>query len=547
LAVTSQKTVRPPRLRLWLAVAGLATLVVVAVVVFAAGSGTAPPVQPLPAIYPNRVGPEAMFTAGNVATDSDATLDQLKSLGVDRVHVYMHWADIAPDPTSTTRPNFDATDPAAYPASGWAPFDAVVRALSARHMGIDLDLVPPPPYWAAGRGQPRQKTFQPEWKPSAAEFGQFVRAVGIRYNGHYAPPGASAPLPRVAFWSIWNEPNLGIELAPEAIDHSTIEVAPRYYRALVDAAWSAFAATGHGHDTILIGETAPAAITVGGPGDFNAMAPLRFLRALYCVDSNYRPLAGVAATERGCPATAAGSAHFAAEHPGLFHARGFADHPYPQGLPPNKITPDEPDFAELAAIPKLEATLDRLQRVYGSGTKFPIWSTEFGYQTVPPDPEAGTVTPQRAAYYLNWAEYLTWLDPRIRSYDQYLLADPPGGAFATGLETAAGVPKPGFYAFRMPLYLPVTSTAAGRPLVVWGAVRPAPDAARQTRRAQSVQIQFKAAGAASFRTVAHATIISPHGYFEMHQTFPRSGQVRLGWNPPHGATEFSRTVDITLT
>ena len=57
-------------------------------------------------------------------------------------------------------------------------------------------------------------------------------------------------------------------------------------------------------------------------------------------------------------------------------------------------------------MPTLEATLDRLQRVYGSDTKFPIWSTEFGYLTNPPNPQY-TVTPALAAYYLNWAEYMT--------------------------------------------------------------------------------------------------------------------------------------------
>ena len=35
--------------------------------------------------------------------------------------------------------------------------------------------------------------------------------------------------------------------------------------------------------------------------------------------------------------------------------------------------------------------------VYGSHTRFPIYSTEFGYQTTPPDTEAGTVSPQQAA------------------------------------------------------------------------------------------------------------------------------------------------------
>ena len=522
-------------------------MVVVLVVVLAVGAGS-PTVAALPPIYPNRVGPETMFTAGSVATDSTATLKQLAALGVNRVHVYMHWADIAPEATSRTRPPFDATDPAAYPASGWAPYDQVVRTLAAIHVGVDLDLVPPPPTWAQGKGAPHPRS-QPEWKPSAAEFGQFVRAVGVRYSGHYIPPGQTRPLPRVTFWSIWNEPNLGIELAPEAIDDHQVEVSPRYYRALVDAAWQAFAATGHGHDTILIGEIAPAGGTQPGaePGNFNAMPPLRYLRALYCVNSSYQPLRGTAASVRGCPPTAAGSARFAAANPGLFHASGVADHPYPQGLPPDKVTPDEPDFTELAAVGKLEHVLDQMQRVYGSRTNFPIWSTEFGYQTTPPDPEAGTVTPTKAAYYLNWAEYLTWLDPRLKSYDQYLLVDPPGGYFASGLETSAGVPKAGYYAFAMPLYLPVTATASGHPLDVWGGVRPAPDAARRTHKPQSAAIQYRAGTSGSFRTVRRVPITNRHGYFELRQTFPGSGEVRLAWAPPGGPEQFSRTVDITLS
>src|SRR6516164_9671025 len=44
------------------------------------------------------------------------TLDELKRLGVGRVKVFMHWADVAPDPTSHTQPHFDASSPAAYPA-----------------------------------------------------------------------------------------------------------------------------------------------------------------------------------------------------------------------------------------------------------------------------------------------------------------------------------------------------------------------------------------------------------------------------------------------
>src|SRR6202035_2090243 len=116
------------------------------------------------------------------------------------------------------------------------------------------------------------------------------------------------------------------------------------------------------------------------------------------------------------------------------------------------------------------------QDVYGSDTRFPIYSTEYGYQTSPPGPPTGTVSPTTAAYYLNWSEYLTWLDPRVRSYDQYLLSDPPKAFFDSGLKFATGIENPGYGAFRMPIYLPVTKTAPGNQLEVWGCVRPAHNA-----------------------------------------------------------------------
>ena len=512
----------------------------------ACGSSSAPPLPPL---HPDRVGPETIFTpASELNVDPVGTLDELQRLGVDTVHVYMHWADIAPDPSSTTKPDFDATDPAAYPAAGWAPYDAIVQDTRARRMGLILDLVPPPPHWATGKGDPVPAS-EPQWRPSASEYGQFVRAVATRYSGHYVPPGASAPLPRVDFWSIWNEPNLGVELAPQAVPHSQVEVSGALYRGLVNAGWKALQATGHGHDTIMIGELGPAGATFGdAPGLFAAMAPLRFLRALYCVDSSYRPLRGAAARKRGCPTTAAGTKAFPAQNPGLFHASAFADHPYSFGLPPNRGTPDEPDYTDLIEVPKLEHVLDTLQRVYGSDTRFPIYSTEYGFQTSPPGPPEGTVSPATAAYYLNWAEYLTWQDPRLRSYDQYLLQDGPGGYFTTGLKFVNGTPKPTYAAFRMPLYLPVRSTSSGHPLEVWGGVRPAHNAQLATHKAQRVEIQFKPASASAFKTVRTVTLTDRYGYFDVLVKFPGSGngQVRTAWTYPNGPQVFSRTVDIKL-
>ncbi len=317
----------------WLAGFGaLALVLVVLVVVLLQSGGGTPPAPPLPPLA-TRPGPESIFTPGPPLKSAPAaTLDQLRSLGVQRVRVFVPWNSLAPDPTSRVRPpGFDAADPAAYPASSWAIYDTIVKATQARGMGVDFTVGPPPPRWASGKGAPDPST-QTEWRPSAAEFGLFMKAIGTRYSGHYVPPGSSEPLPRVGFWSIWNEPNLGVELAPQAIHHSTVEVSSALYRNLLDTAWSALQATGHGHDTILIGEVAPAGATVGDvPGNFAAMAPLRFLRALYCVDSAYRPLQGAAATARKCPSNAAGSAMFARAHPGSLPGHGLRRPSLPAG------------------------------------------------------------------------------------------------------------------------------------------------------------------------------------------------------------------------
>jgi hypothetical protein len=521
-------------------------LVVAAAVVIIFTGQSKPAVPRLPPLR-HPAGPESILNPSTLLNQDPAgTLDVLKRLGVTRVHVYVIWANIAPDPTATTRPDFDAADPAAYPAANWATLDTIVRDATARGIGVDFAFTPPPPHWASGPGAPNPPA-QPYWRPSPQEFGLFARAVGTRYSGHYPPPGASSPLPRVSFWSIWNEPNLGIMLAPQSSHRGKVEVSGWMYRGLVDAGWSALRETGHSGDTILIGETAPAGATFGtAPGLFAAMTPLRFLRALYCVDSSYRPLRGQAAAQRQCPTDAQGSARFASEHPGLFHASAFADHPYPQGLPPDKATPGEPDFAELAEIPKLERVLDRLQRVYGSDTRFPIYSTEFGYQTTPPDKEAGTVSPQTAARWLNWSEYLTWRDPRIRSYDQYLLNDPASGSFASGLRTVAGAPKPGFSAFRMPIFLPVTETDQGHPLEVWGSVRPVYYLRGHRRHLAPVLIQFRPQSGGAFRTLRSLPVTNRYGYIDVLQKFPSTGAVRLAWTYPKGPRIYSRTVAVQL-
>ncbi len=424
-----------------------------------------------------------------------------------------------------------------------------MRAAAGTGIGVDLTLEGPGPRWAAGRGLPPRTGSPGRWRPNPIAYGRFVRAVATRYSGTFRPSGAGPPLPRVSSWSLWNEPNYGTQLAPQAIDNSTVEVAPALYRGLVNAGWSALQATGHGGDTVLVGELAPRGVTAPGyPGNFSGMVPLRFLRALYCVDGSLRELSGQAARARGCPTGSGAGTRFRQANPGLFRATGYALHLYPFGAePPNLATPGEPDYADLATVGRFEQTLDRIVSTYGSAKRFWIYDTEFGYKTNPPYRFGAALN--TAAAYLNWAEYLHWRDPRIRSYDQYLLTDPPASgssSFDTGIAFSSGAAKPSFAAFRLPIFLPSTSAKAGAKIEVWGCIRPAAVVRARTGTAPAATVQFASANSRSFRDLRSVSVVDPGGYFDLDVAFPASGTVRLAWQDPDGATIYSRPVAVTV-
>jgi hypothetical protein len=299
------------------------------------------------------------------------------------------------------------------------------------------------------------------------------------------------------------------------------------------------------------------------------MKPLIFLRALYCVDANYRELRGAAATIRGCPANAAGSRQFRARNPGLFKATGVAVHPYMRWYRPDREKFPDPDYTSLGEIGNLTRSLDRLQRVYGSQKRYPVYDTEFGYITTPPkhdSKEFPWVSQNTAAYYLNWAEYISWRNPRIRSFSQYLLYDPipaksnnDWGGYASGLLTfGKHARKPTYAAWRLPLYLPVTTSGRGRRLEVWGCARPAHFAQADTGDTQIVEIQFRRGSSGPFTTLRTVPVTDPHGYFDLRMNFPSSGTVRVAWDYPASdgllgsfdpmkpRTAYSRSVAITL-
>jgi hypothetical protein len=505
-----------------------------------------------------------------VLTHPRRTLQTLRSLGVNVVRLNVQWASIAPDAASLTPPTqFNASDPGAYPPGNWARVDRVVRQASADGLQLDFLLTGGAPLWATGPTAPQAERGSGGWDPSPIAYEHFVQAVATRYSGTYTPRGASSPLPRIDFWEIWSEPNWGPSLQPQlALDPVRIDAA-REYRLLVDAAWTALHRTGHAGDTVVIGSLSPRGITVP-PNSALAAAvdvsgPLAFTRTLYCVDSSFRPLRGRAATLVGCPGTDSGSASFRRAHPALFEVSGYGIHPYPISLPPTEADSTNPDTVEFSQIPHMASVLDRLGRVYGSHRQLPVYNTEYGYITNPPNPGTEYPSPVTAARYENWAEYLTWRNPRIATAMQFTLYD--GGTaknavhnvgFTTGLLFSNGAPKATFYAYRMPIFMPATKAGPDHPLEVWGCARPARYAYFDTHQPQYVDVQFRTGSSGPFRTLRTVRITDARGYFDVRVKFPASGTVRLRWSYPSSdprlrdplmpgqTTIYSRQVYVTV-
>ena len=384
--------------------------------------------------------------------DRDARLDELQRLGVDIVKVRVSWRSVAPDGNSRTRPNFNAADPAAYPAGGWAPYDAVVRGAAARGMAVFFQLGGSAPEWAT----PGKRDSAVN-NPNAKEFKSFVQAVGTRYSGSYGGsaggPIGSAPsplplplaslvgagsgataaqgstLPRVTLYSVWNEPNLKSWLAPQS--RKGVPYAPVIYRRLLYAAADGLKASGHGRDQLLLGELLPFARS--GRTGSTKLRPLAFLRELACLNSHYRPYRGKAAKLRGCR--------------GKFRklpGTGLAFHPYTLGGGPDIKTPNRDD-ASISTLSRVTRTLDKMySKRRLAKRKMPLWITEFGFQSSPPDHYA---TPLRKIpAFQAQSERIAFRNRRVASFSQYPLIDDSGLAgFQSGLRFKNGAAKKGVY------------------------------------------------------------------------------------------------------
>jgi hypothetical protein len=449
------------------------------------------------------------------------TLDELKALGVDTIRVNAIWARIAPERDADAKPNFDSADPASYPSGAFTELDALLQGAAARQMGVLLTPTGPAPRWASPCGDRRT------CDPNVAEFKAFVTALGKRYSGQYVVGGAAGSgglvpipktgtpadaaidqvnaaqgvqaaqagttLPRVARWSIWNEPNLGSWLTPQYTGSSKkpVPASARIYRGLLYAALDALAETGHGNDQVLVGETGPIGRS-GGALATRHRAPLAFWRDLLCINSRG---SAISTKSLGCK----GSYR---RLPGA-----VAHHPYTRGALGSPSTRAGRDDLPLAQIRNLYRVLDQGAKRKRIGSKAPVYLTEYGIQTKPPDRFG--VSQGTQARYLNQADWMAYRDGRIRSVSQYELVDPPDpNTFNTGLRFNNGKAKASLAAYRIPIWV-----SRGR---VWGQVRAG---------GESAEVQWRSSSKRSFKRYKTVKLNSA-GYFDL-KVSRRGGQWRV--------------------
>jgi hypothetical protein len=388
------------------------------------------------------------------ALHRERTLAELRALGADTLRVEVKWNEAAPAPTRGRRPRFDATDPGEYP--GFVNYDDLFRRARAMGFRVIADLAPDAPRWATAGGLGYAETANLRVNPS--EFGNFAAAVAKRYSGAYRG------LPKVEWFSIWNEPNHSLFLKP-------LSDSPERYRAMVKAALPSIRANAASDAHVLIGETAPA----GRAG--RSIGPREFIE---------RFLSGA----------------------GRLDVDGWAHHPYG----PVDVVPPGRDIVNMLAIRRLGAYLDRAARAGQLPAHLPIYDTEFGLQSNPPDPTVTTSLAKQAEE-LNEKEELSYRYRRLRSYAQYLLWDDPArpgprtvawSGFQTGLRFTDNRPKAAWNAYR----LPIVVHRARRGVRIWGHVRPG--SGRRTVRLQAWRLgRWQGAGRLRTDTAGYFTLRRP--------------------------------------
>jgi hypothetical protein len=413
-------------------------------------------------------------------------LTQLQALGVKALRVELYWKSVAPSPNSPSRPNFEATNPASY---NWGQYSVLLAEAQRLKWPVLLTVTSPVPNWATSNHKAPYIT-----RPKAADFKEFMTAVGHEFGSE------------VRYFAIWNEPNQLGWLMPQWNSNGT-PASPRIYRSLYQNGYEGLQAAGITKPRVLLGETAPfgnSSVNARKEGVIHNVSPLEFMREMLCLNHSYHKSPSCSAL----PAFA------------------YAQHPYPNAAGPFYKSQNRDDVT-IGVLSRLSNALNLAARAHALPGNLPIYITEFGINT---KPNILGVSLAKQAEYDAISEKIAWENPRVASFAQYELRDdrvPKSHAgfigFQTGLETFAGVHKPLYAGFPIPLVV----SKSGHRYSLWGHVRPASGSTKVT-------VQVQRPHSKHFRKLKVLSTGST-GYWTLHSSTAGS-HWRVLWRSPSGVT-----------
>jgi hypothetical protein len=327
---------------------------------------------------------DAAMLQGNPAT----TFDTLQKLRAQIVRINLFWG--GPLGVAQRKPH-DAFDPD-DPAYDWGLYDRAMR-YAAKHKIKVLFSIWRTPAWAGGTARGNHAPAK------ATDLEAFAYAAAMRYSGTFVPFGSDEPLPAVRYWLAWNEPNNPNWLSPQ---YSGRKIASaKAYKKICEAIWKGVHETNIGSEQVGCGAT--------GPRGNNAprssrpsIAPVTFMTAL--------------------------------KKAGLKHFDAYAHHPYYGNR--TQTPKSRPRGNQDVMLGNINDLIAPLTRYWG---RKPLWITEYGFQTNPPDRIFG-VSYRQQARYLSQAYAIARANRRIRMMIWFLLRDDGSLAgWQSGLLTAAGV------------------------------------------------------------------------------------------------------------
>lgn len=314
-------------------------------------------------------------------SDRMARVRRASEDGASIVRLFVQWNVAAPQRPSNPTDPFNRT----YRLDD---VDEAVRA--AQEQGQEVMLtISGTPRWANGGLTPNRMPRR------LADLRNFARAIAARYSGRYEG------FPFVRFWSVWNEPNLQLFLAPQ-FDARGRSVAPRTYAKLAAAAYAGIKA-GSPRAQIAIGET-----SARGSDKANGLRPTH------------------------SPGT---FAELVAKANPRLKFDAWSHHPYPSvpSLRPSQVV-KWPNVS-LASLPRFHTSL----RQWFKRKSLSIWITEYGHQTRPED-SLGVPYATQAAY-IQQAISLAARYPYVDMFIWFVFQDDQGQPWESGLYTRSGSPK----------------------------------------------------------------------------------------------------------